>query len=192
MGTWAAVVLAGGTSRRMGSDKLAAEVAGTALLDRVLAAVAHAEEVVAVGPARTTAYDVTWVREDPPGGGPGAAVAAGLAALRSAPAVVALLAGDLPLVDRRTVDTLRGHGRNVVALDADGREQTLLGTWLTADLRAAVARQPALEGLPLRRLLEGVPRTGVRLGTSALDCDTPEELALARALAAQVAGDHQG
>ena len=103
-GTWAAVVLAGGGSRRMGTDKLSAEVGGVALLDRVLSAVRGADDVVAVGPERPTELPVRWCREEPVGGGPAAALGAGLRQLLSCSPLVAVLAGELPLVYDRTVD----------------------------------------------------------------------------------------
>ena len=78
-GTWV-VVLAGGESRRFGSDKLAADLDGRTLLDATLASVPAGLPVVVVGPARPVRRDVRFVREDPPGGGPAAALVAGLTA----------------------------------------------------------------------------------------------------------------
>src|SRR3954451_21606618 len=87
-----AVVLAGGSGRRLGGvDKPALRVGSTSLLDRVLGAVPDASSVVVVGPSRATSRPVTWVREDPPGGGPVAALAAGLP-LMTAPFVAVLAA----------------------------------------------------------------------------------------------------
>jgi len=81
-----AVVLAGGRARRLGGvDKPATPVGGTPMLHRVLAAVAGAHPRIVVGPHRGGLPDgVLQVREEPPGGGPVAAAAAGLAALRPA------------------------------------------------------------------------------------------------------------
>lgn len=82
MGTYAAVVLAGGAARRMGGvDKPALPVGGRPMRDRVLAAVADAAPRVLVGPAGAVPPGVRVTREDPPGGGPVAAAAAGLALL---------------------------------------------------------------------------------------------------------------
>ena len=74
----AAVILAGGQGRRLGGrDKPALLVGGRTLLDRALDAVSGVP-VVVVGPPRALPAGVFRVAEDPPGGGPAAAVAAGL------------------------------------------------------------------------------------------------------------------
>ena len=71
-----AVVLAGGSARRLGgADKPGLAVGGATMLDRVLAACADARTTVVVGPERTTARPVRGARERPPGGGPVAVIA---------------------------------------------------------------------------------------------------------------------
>ena len=81
------IVLAGGTSRRLGGrdgvDKLVLPVAGRPLLDHVLLACRSARRVIVVGPPRPVLagdeaggqapYELIWCREDPPGQGPLAA-----------------------------------------------------------------------------------------------------------------------
>ncbi|MGZ4513114.1 MAG: NTP transferase domain-containing protein, partial [Mycobacterium sp.] len=71
-------------------------VTGVRLLDHVLDVVAGAGRAVVVGPSRETLREVRWAREQPPGGGPVARLAAGLP-LVMAP-VVAVLAVDLPFL----------------------------------------------------------------------------------------------
>ena len=94
---YAAVILAGGTAVRMdGVDKAGVEYAGRTLLEHALAAVAGAVEVVVVGEPVPTSRPVTFVMEDPPRGGPAAAVLAGRDALLAAPPYVAVLAVDMP------------------------------------------------------------------------------------------------
>lgn len=110
MGTYAAVVLAGGAARRMGGlDKPALPVGGRSMRDRVLAAVSDATPRVLVGAADAVPSGVRVVREDPPGGGPVAAAAAGLALLDADVSVVALLAADLPLLTRAAIGELLKH-----------------------------------------------------------------------------------
>lgn len=184
-----AVVLAGGQGRRLGGvDKAAVEVGGLPLLDRVLDAVPDADVVVVVGPARPTRRPVSWAREEPPGCGPAAALAAGLAHV-SAPAVV-VVATDLPFLDRATVSALRlaaeGHD-GALLLDETGHEQLLAGCWSTAALRGATARLGDPAGRSVRALLDGLDRTQVLPAAADrpawLDCDTPDDLRTARELA---------
>ncbi|WP_406360909.1 NTP transferase domain-containing protein [Streptomyces sp. NBC_00715] len=118
-----AVVLAGGSARRLGgADKPGVRVGGRALLDRVLAACADAAVTVVVAEPRATARPVRWAREDPPGGGPVAALDAGLRHT-TAPYVV-VLSADLPFLDEKTVrrllDALAGAGAATVPHAAPG------------------------------------------------------------------------
>ncbi|GAA1966523.1 hypothetical protein GCM10009738_48150 [Kitasatospora viridis] len=184
-----AMVLAGGAARRLGgADKPRLAVGGRSLLDRVLAACQGAERVVVVGPG--SGGGVRWTRERPPGGGPVAAVAAGLAELAhpvdpaGAP-VLLLLAADLPFLTPGTVGRLAaavtGEVEAAVLVDAGGRDQPLLAAYRTAALRAALAGLGDPAGRPLRRLVGGL-RT-VRLPDTedaAADCDTWAQLAAAR------------
>ncbi|MGC4980120.1 NTP transferase domain-containing protein [Streptomyces sp. DT193] len=105
-----AVVLAGGAARRLGGeDKPGVRVGGRTLLDRVLAACADATRTVVVARPRPTARAVEWAREDPPGGGPLAALDAGLR--HTGEPYVLVLSADLPFLEEKTVrrllDTLR-------------------------------------------------------------------------------------
>ena len=90
-----AIVLCGGRSRRFGEDKTQAALHGRPVLDWLLDSLPGGWDVICVGHERpTTRAGVRWTREHPAGGGPVAALAAGLA-LVSAPTVV-LLGGDMP------------------------------------------------------------------------------------------------
>src|ERR1700712_830522 len=78
------IVRPGGAGRRLGLvDKPALLVRGRTLLSLALDAVAPALTVV-VGPPRELPSDVLQTREDPPQGGPAAALVAGLATLLAA------------------------------------------------------------------------------------------------------------
>src|SRR5712692_6470867 len=73
----AALLLTGGSSRRMGQPKAAIVVDGTSLADRTAALLALVSDpVIEVGPGYT---NLVRVQESPAGGGPLAAVAAGWA-----------------------------------------------------------------------------------------------------------------
>ncbi|MFJ4949504.1 NTP transferase domain-containing protein [Streptomyces sp. NPDC088760] len=184
-----AVVLAGGAARRLGgADKPAVRVGGRALLDRVLAACADARTTVVVAAPRPTVRPVRWVREEPPGGGPVAALEAGLRLTTAAHTVV--LSADLPFLEpatlRRLLTTLQDTGADGALLtDADGRDQPLVAAYRTAALRreltALAAAHDGLTGLPLRRLTGALRLTRVPDPLASFDCDTWDDIADARA-----------
>ncbi|MEH1101009.1 molybdenum cofactor guanylyltransferase [Micromonospora sp. CPCC 205561] len=186
MDAYAAVVLAGGAARRMGGvDKPARTVGGRPMRDRVLAAVADATPRVLVGPPGPVPAGVRVTREEPPGGGPVAAAAAGLALIDPGTPVVALLAADLPLLTRAAVGELLGHldaGHDGACyVDDDGRRQTLCGVWRPAPLRAALDRLVVpLAGAPIRALLGGLRVREVAWSGDGpppwFDCDTDEDV----------------
>ncbi|MFY1674284.1 NTP transferase domain-containing protein [Plantactinospora sp. WMMB334] len=174
-----------------GADKPALPVAGLPMLDRVLAAVADADPRIVVGAAVGLPPGVRATREQPPGGGPVAALAAGLAQLPAAstvpplavpplavpplavpPLAVALLAADLPLLTAdavrqlRTALSLASGADGVVFVDEAGRAQFLCGVWRPVPLRAAVARLAAgrngvLTGTSMRALIAELTVTEV-------------------------------
>jgi molybdopterin-guanine dinucleotide biosynthesis protein A len=179
-----AVVLAGGGSRRMGgTDKTALLVGGVPLLERALAAVSGAGQIVVVGPPRPVPVSVTWTREDPVGAGPAAALAAGLRGL-TAPVVVAL-AGDLPFVTTEVVRRLVGSAGacGAVIADAGGAPQWLLGAWPRELLTEALADNQT--GRSLRRALAPLgPELLAPLETAPewFDCDEPADVQAAKEL----------
>jgi molybdopterin molybdotransferase len=175
-----AIVLAGGASTRLGADKPEQRVGGRRLLDIALAAVADADTVVVVGPSRDVPAGVTVVCEDPPGRGPVAALAAGLAALPDGPADIVVLAADLPRITPTAVTALataRGDAPVVLAVDDNGRRQYLTAVWDSAALAAALTADPSR----MRDLLPGNAVTCHVVDVD--DVDTPEQLAAARARA---------
>jgi len=136
-----AIVLAGGSARRLGGrDKAALVVGGQTLLERALNAVAAADRIVVVGPQKETSRPVIWTREDPPGGGPAAALTAGLEQVRAE--LLVLLAVDHPFVVpstvRRLLDATGSH--DGAMLSSGGRTQPLVAAYRGSSLRAAVAR----------------------------------------------------
>ena len=194
-----AVVLAGGSGARLGGiDKAEVVVGGERLLDRVLAACAGARSVVVVGPQRRVRRPMRWAREEPPGSGPLAGLAAGLAALgaagtREAPEVVVVLAVDLPhlvrgdierLVDALELSVAEASAQRIEAaclVDAAGRHQPLAAAYRAGPLRAAVAAAAPHAGRPLVPVVRGLRTVEVPGGAAADDVDTPEDLSAARA-----------
>ncbi|MET9498261.1 DUF6457 domain-containing protein [Streptomyces sp. NPDC006552] len=198
-----AVVLAGGAARRLGgADKPGVRVGGRALLDRVLSACAGARATVVVAEPRPTARPVVWAREEPPGGGPLAALDAGIGALERQAAgaargvwaqSVVVLSADLPFLGERTVRTLldtldaRDDTQDVdgaLLTDGDGRDQPLVAVYRTDALRRVLAalrtEHGALTGLPLRLLVRNLKLTRITDPVASFDCDTWDDIAAAR------------
>lgn len=183
-----AIVLAGGAGARLGGvDKPSLVVGGTTLLDGVLSALNAAGTVVVVGkPRESTARDVVFTQERPAGGGPVAAIAAGLTALpRPLSEFVAVCAGDLVHFGQSTVDRLlatleaRGDADGVVLRDEHERAQWLAGVWRTESLVDALPAEPAnasvratFGGLAVRRI-DALPG-------EAFDVDSEADLRRAR------------
>ncbi|MDH6550039.1 molybdopterin-guanine dinucleotide biosynthesis protein A [Streptomyces sp. SAI-208] len=183
------VVLAGGAARRLGgADKPGVRVGGRALLDRVLAACPDASTTVVVADPRPTARPVVWAREDPPGGGPLAALDAGLR--HTTARYVVVLSADLPFLQEATARLLltvlrTGGADGVLLTDADGRDQPLVAAYripsLRGELAALTKEHGSLTGLPLRRLTAALDLTRVPDPVASFDCDTWDDIATARA-----------
>jgi molybdenum cofactor guanylyltransferase len=153
----AAVVLAGGRSRRFGRDKLQEVVDGQTLLERAIAAVRGvADEIIVVAaadassgsPAPSVPEGITVVHDARPFEGPLAAVDQALAAVTAGRVIV--VAGDMPdlvpAVLRRLLASL-GPSTEAAVLEVDGRPVPL-----PMALTRAVAAPAA------RRLIEGGER----------------------------------
>lgn len=195
--TWDAVVLAGGEARRLGGvDKMTITVGGRTVLDRVVDAVGGAERIVVVGSRRPLARAVVWTREQPPGGGPVAGLAAGLALVTADRTV--LLAGDLPFVSPALVDVLLAQVARpssgpvdgpdgAVLADDGGVPQLLCGAWRTESLRRALTAVAPPAGTSVRRLIAGLRVRTVPPPVGGpppwLDCDTEADVAAANDLA---------
>jgi molybdenum cofactor guanylyltransferase len=182
-----AVVLAGGASQRFPPDKLAHLVGEEPLLDRALSSLPEDFTVVVVGPVRGVARPVIFMTEDPPGGGPAAALIAGVqrALAESSDAIVTFPA-DTPL-GAQAATTLLSRLESepdidaVVGVDAHGREQPLhLALRPTAARTLLTGAGPSgAAGVSARRLLDAL-RPGLishELTPAELwDIDTPEQL----------------
>jgi molybdopterin-guanine dinucleotide biosynthesis protein A len=191
--TFGIIILSGGRGSRLGGlDKPALVVGERSLLGSVTAcaSAAGARRIVVVGPEQAGLAGVSFVREEPPGGGPVPALRRGLA--ETGEPWVAVLAADLPFLRPAHLGALLaaawGHPGAVLA-DDTGRPQWLAGCWQTASLRRALA---GYRGDSLRGLLGPLGPVLVRLPPRAgepppwLDCDTPQDLRKARELAADI------
>ena len=178
-----AIVLCGGSARRLdGADKGAVVVGGRSLLDRAVGAVAEASSIVAVGTPSQAPADVIWTQERPPGGGPVAGLAAGLA-LATRPLVV-VLGVDFPFVDQDCIERLLtavGHADGAILADGSGRHQFLVAAYRRAALIERLAgRVPS--GMSMRELVDGLSYEVLDDPRAARDCDTWEEVVLVNQL----------
>ena len=178
-----ALVVAGGASSRYGADKLAEPLGATTVLGHLVHALPADWTVVVVGDRRPLGRDVTWVRDDPPGGGPLAGIAAGVGAVSTDRLVV--VGGDMPLAAPAAVALEQALDRapyDVAAVAAalgDGRAQPLLVAWRTAALRAALPTDP--RNGRVRAVVDAVPHLLLDVGEDPLlDVDTPAALDLVR------------
>lgn len=181
--TFDAIVLCGGSARRLdGADKGAVMVGGRSLLERAIEAVGAAEKIVAVGPERGTSAQVAWTREDPPGGGPVGAIAAGLEATTAD--VVVVLGVDFPFVDpgciRRLLDA-RGDRDGAILADGTGHPQFLVGAYKRSALMdRSTDAEP--RDRPVRDLVADLDLEILVDPRSTRDCDTWDDVAEAERL----------
>ncbi|WP_051514037.1 NTP transferase domain-containing protein [Microbacterium sp. C448] len=186
-GGFDAIVLAGGRASRLsGAQKPLLEVGGTALLTRTIAAArsAGAERIIVAAERMLDDPGVQWVREDPPFGGPVAAIIAALPRVEAEWTLV--LACDLPGVDQALallpLDAPNQDGAHLT--DASGRSQWLTALYRTAALRDAAASVPdSGRDAPVRALVSGLRLVAVEAPLAATrDVDTWEDLEWARRL----------
>lgn len=154
------ILLTGGTSRRLGTDKATLVLDGATLADRGATTLRGAGLVaVEVGPGHT---DLPAVREDPSGSGPLAALVAGFDALAGVlgapPDAVVLLACDLPHAQSVVAALVAAPAGAalVVPVDADGRAQYACARY-GADVVARAATLVASGERSLRALVATVP-----------------------------------
>jgi molybdopterin-guanine dinucleotide biosynthesis protein A len=175
-----ALVLAGGRGSRLGApSKPDYVLGGRRLLDVALSAVRSARRTVVVGPGPAP-EGVLLTREDPPFGGPVAAVAAGMDVLPDHAAWTLLLACDLPGAEAGVERLLSADPDRdvdgVCLVDRDGRLQWLLGCYRTAALQARLADRGDPPLTAMYALLEPLRLVGLEADPQVVqDVDTPED-----------------
>jgi molybdopterin-guanine dinucleotide biosynthesis protein A len=180
-------------------------VGGRSMLARVLDAVAGADPRIVVGPDDLTLPDgVLRTRERPAGGGPVAALAAGLALVPwSAGPIgtahagqVAIVGADLPFLTVGDVRVLRsavGDHDGAAFVDEHGRVQWLCGVWRPVPIAGRLDELGDPAGVALRTLFSGLRVATVGAGETTgpvpwYDCDTEEDLVRAQRWAADARG----
>jgi molybdopterin-guanine dinucleotide biosynthesis protein A len=182
-----AVVLAGGTGRRLGGvDKATLSLGGTTVLGSLLDGLDADMPVVVAGDEQPTSRPVTFCRENPPGGGPAAGLGAALPFVQTP--LTGVVAVDMPWaapVLRSALDLLEHHVEvdAVVPVDTSGHHQYLCTAWRTESLRRIVNELGDLHGRAMREIVSSANIVELALpdGDARLhDIDTPEDLRRAR------------
>ena len=178
-----AIILTGGTSKRFGSDKSQAKIQGKSLLEYL----SHGlENLIIVGPE--TSIPAKYVREEPIGSGPVAAIAAAMLEVDSD--LVAIYATDMPFAPRITsqlVSALKNDA--AVAIDCDGKLQPLAAIYRSSKLRSALASYESVENQSVKSLIAKLVIDEVPVVETEylMDIDTQEDLLKAVDLASRLA-----
>ncbi len=135
------IVLSGGTSKRFGTDKSQALLAGVTLLNHVLAGLPETAKIFLVGPTPLNPLrSITSLREEPPFSGPVSAIATALKHISTD--LVGVIATDMPLAPPillSLVGQLKKNIDAVIPVDENERIQPLCAMYRTAALRNAIA-----------------------------------------------------
>ncbi|GIG55051.1 molybdenum cofactor guanylyltransferase [Demequina activiva] len=182
-----AIILTGGEGSRLGGvDKAALTIGDSTLLDRALEATAGCRDVVVVGPRDERRQEVLWTREDPPGGGPVAGLAAGVAALPDDADLVLVLACDMPRA-ASVAPALMAKAVNGLTVadgawgvDSSGRFQPLLAVYGRVALQRALGCVGDPHGASMRVLTSALRMTEVPVGEAARDADTWDDVRVLR------------
>ena len=178
-----AIVLAGGTSRRLDRvDKAELDIGGMTLLERAVDSVASAERTVVVADPRPLAMSVLWTREEPAGAGPVAATATGITKARAP--VIVVIACDMPMLTPNTIHRLLNRLAAAdpevdaaMLVDEHGRRQLLVAAYHRVALEAALRALGEVRNQSMRALVEPMTILEVAsVGAEALDCDTWEDV----------------
>lgn len=173
--TYDAIILSGGKAARLGGvSKGDLRIGPHSLLEHALGAAGPARYTCVVGPAPDR-DDVIVTREDPPFGGPVAAIAAGLRALPEGADAVLVLACDMPLAANAVPDLVGALPRaedGVWALDSDGHAQPLLALYRRDALTRAIAAMPTVTNASMRALTGQLRMRTLTVTDAARDADT--------------------
>jgi molybdopterin-guanine dinucleotide biosynthesis protein A len=180
---WSLILLTGGIGSRLGLDKSNVAIGARTTAQRIIDDIPPEVAVTVVGPTPDhLGRDVTVTQEVPPGGGPAAGIAAGLALTDTD--VVGVLATDMPFaapVLPELFAALKPGLDGVLAVDSAGRQQYLCAIYRTAALRTALSGEP--NNVAMRSILADLTLGTVPMDERVMDIDTPDDLERARGLA---------
>ena len=183
----AAIIVAGGGAKRLGGiDKPWLNINGIPIIEHVVKASREfASPIVIVGDRHdgwALASDVEWTLESPRGGGPVAAIRAGLATLPTEIDQILLLAADAPFIAQALEQLCAGDmTTDGKAILSQNRIQYLLSCVVKAPFEVAVARGgDSMHSVFDHLQIDAVP-------FDVLDADTWEDVAQIRASARESA-----
>lgn len=189
------LILTGGTSKRMGRDKASVDVGGRTLLECVCDQVPENFPLLIAGDP--TPVSATYIREEPVGSGPVAAVAAALPHVHTP--VLYVIAVDTPFGVSWLLDQQLPEGVDaVIPRSIEMREHYLCAAYRTDSLRHAISQLETAENASMRALIEKLGRVSIvdspstdklRSTEVLLDVNSPADLDAARAIAARIWGD---
>jgi len=190
--TWTAIILAGGTSRRFGSDKSRAKLSEYSLLDDILLGLPAEMAVIVVGPELPSSVRaVQMTREQPINGGPVAGISAGLVLVQTD--LVGVIATDMPFaapVLSQLVDQLPNEADGIVPVDTEGFQQPLCAVYRVDALQQALIQLGTSHGKSMRSLMVLLNVHEMFMGgeyqNALMDIDTPADLERAVAIRKQI------
>jgi molybdopterin-guanine dinucleotide biosynthesis protein A len=191
-----AIILAGGTSRRMGKSKARLMIGGVSMLERVArTAGTVCDETIVAGrmedAEKWPQLDAKWVDDPPDVAGPVAGLIAGLRVARND--ICLVVACDMPFLNPELLEHLLaasvGHDAAVPRIDS--RAQTLHAAFTRSCLQRletlVVSKSPSmesiLEGLDVHCVDETTCRSIDPTGLSCFNVNTPDDLERAREVA---------
>lgn len=191
------VILTGGTSRRMGHDKAAVDFGGIPLLEFVVGLIPPGNQIVVVG--EPTDVAATYVREQPAGGGPVAALHAALPLI--AARSLRVVAVDTPFGLPWLLQHRLPPGREaLIPKDSLGRPHYLCAQYTAGGIATAIAAMGGSHGASMKELVSQMsqveyvenPHTDKLTSTEVLlDINTPVDLLHARTIHARTIRDRE-
>ena len=182
MNSLSAMILTGGSSTRFGSDKSQAKLGAHSLLENLLITLPGEIDIVIVGPElENSARHVRYTQEHPFGGGPVAAIEAGLKLIDSE--FVAIIATDMPFASQVVAILSENFSETedaIIPLDTEGIGQPLCAMYRRDALARAIQELGNTQGQSMRNLVKILTIKELRLDPALarilLDVDTPSDL----------------